>query len=59
MPESVFRLRKDSRTCLDLASTALTDEARAVLEKLSAEYEDRAKSLETPRQRSVFIWPLD
>ena len=62
MTSSIERLRSDARQCRDLASTAITVEARSVLTDLAQQYEADAAALERstadlPR-RSIFRWGL-
>lgn len=56
------RLRSDASTCRDLASTAITKEAREVLKGMAAQYDEAAIMMEksAPKAESArraFDWP--
>jgi hypothetical protein len=64
MPEPFERLRSNATKCRDLASTAVTSEARAVLSSLADDYEQMAIGLEHSAanrrtRRPAFHWQLD
>ena len=56
------RLRADASKCHDLASTAVTEEAREVLKDMADNYEKAAAALDlaahkTRHSRPAFSWP--
>ena len=63
MNEAPERLRSNATKCRDLASNALTSEARDVLQGLAEQYDKEAAELETSespkRRRPAFKWPLE
>ena len=63
MQESIERVRNNAAKCRDLADTAVTPAARAVLADLAEDYERKAASLERSNahlhERPAFNWVLD
>ena len=59
MDSSPDRLRSDAVKCRDLASTAVTVDARAILTEIADKYEHAALVLDRdPRpRRPAFVWP--
>ena len=62
MHSTLSRLQSDALKCRDLASTAMTDEARDILIGLAAKYEETLDVLDRdgPKRpaRPAFHWPL-
>lgn len=63
MTRSIDTLRKNARLYQELASNALTEEGRSVLNELADRYEDEAIVLERAgsqgRGTTAFRWQLD
>ena len=60
MKLNVHRLRSDASKCRDLASTAITVDARQILAGMAAEYDEAASALERAQPRTTrpaFHWP--
>lgn len=63
MEEPLQRLRSKANKCRDLASTALTAEARKVLTGLAEQYEQDVLTAQSSaparrQRRPAFNWPL-
>jgi hypothetical protein len=60
MHQGVDALLRRAEQCRDLASTALTDDARDVLAAMATKFEQSAALLEqaAPKTRPVFDWQI-
>ncbi|GAA4711555.1 hypothetical protein GCM10023325_03820 [Sphingomonas lutea] len=63
MQSDVDALRFKASKCRDLATDALTSDARVVLNEMALQYEEDARTLElaaakSSRTRRAFSWPL-
>ena len=59
MQPTIARLRSDASKCRDLASTAITPDAREILTSIAERYEHEALAMDrAPKpRRPAFVWP--